>query len=138
MEKKYMKLALKEAIKAYDKDEVPVGAIIVMNGKVITKAHNKKQTTKLIASHAEILAIEKACKKIGDWRLSECVMYVTLEPCDMCRAFLKESRISKVVYGTKKERTHSSLKPIIIFEETIESHEECEKIMKDFFKSKRK
>ena len=81
---KFMKLALKEAKKAFDKEEIPVGVVIVKDDKVIAKAHNLKESKNIATSHAEILAIEKACKKLGAWRLLDCEMYVTLEPCPMC------------------------------------------------------
>ena len=84
LEKKFMKEALKEAKKAYDKEEVPVGAVIVRNGKIISKAHNLKESKKDCTCHAEILAIQKASKKLNSWRLIDCEMYVTLEPCSMC------------------------------------------------------
>ncbi len=102
---KYMKVALKEAQKAFEKEEIPVGAIIVKDGKVIAKAHNSKETSKNACGHAEILAIEKACKKLNSWRLLNCEMYVTLEPCPMCAGALINSRISKVYIGTDDEKT---------------------------------
>lgn len=102
---KYMKVALKEAQKAFEKEEIPVGAIIVKDGKVIAKAHNSKETSKNACGHAEILAIEKACKKLNNWRLLNCEMYVTLEPCPMCAGALINSRISKVYIGTDDEKT---------------------------------
>lgn len=95
-----MNVALEEAYKAYDKGEIPVGAIIVKDGKIIAKAHNLKESLKLPTAHAEMLAIEEACKKLGNWRLSGTEMYVTLEPCAMCAAAIAQSRISKVHIGT--------------------------------------
>lgn len=94
----FLKIALKEALIAFNKNEVPVGAVIVKNGKILAKAHNKKEKQNDVLSHAEILAIKKASKKIGDWRLKDCVMYVTLKPCSMCLSVIKQSRISKVFY----------------------------------------
>ena len=96
----YIDFALKEAKKAFFKNEVPVGAVIVKNGKIIAKAHNKKIKYNDIFNHAEIIAIKKATKIIGDWRLNECDMYVTLEPCPMCAGAIRESRIRKVYIGT--------------------------------------
>ena len=90
---KYMKLALKEAYKAFDKDEVPIGALIVLDGKVIARAHNLREKKQISTAHAEILAIEKACKKLGTWRLENCELYVTLEPCPMCAGAIIQSRI---------------------------------------------
>ena len=94
----FLKIALKEALIAFNKNEVPVGAVIVKDGKILAKAHNKKEEQNDVLSHAEILAIKKASKKIGDWRLKDCVMYVTLKPCPMCLSVIKQSRISKVFY----------------------------------------
>ena len=96
----FMKIAITEAIKGKNKGEIPVGAIIVKNGEIIAKAHNLKETLKLSTAHAEILAIEEACKKIDNWRLTGCEMYVTLEPCAMCASAIAQSRISKVYIGT--------------------------------------
>ena len=112
MEEKFMKLALKEAQKAYDKLEVPVGAVIVKDGKVIAKAHNLKETKFDTTKHAEILAIQKASKKLESWRLLDCEMYVTLEPCDMCKEIIKQSRIDNVYYlvnsNFKKVNTYNT------------------------------
>ena len=94
----YMLIALKEARKAYYKDEVPVGAVIVQNNKIVGKAYNKKEQNKCALLHAEIIAIEKACKKIDNWRLLNSTIYVTLEPCPMCASAIKQSRIKKIVY----------------------------------------
>ena len=102
---KYMKIALKEAEKAFNKEEIPVGAIIVKDGQVVSKAHNLKETSKNACGHAEILSIQKACKKLDSWRLLDCEMYVTLEPCPMCAGALINSRISKVYIGTDDEKT---------------------------------
>lgn len=138
MIKPYMEMAIKEAKKAYNKNEVPVGAVIVKEGKVIAKAHNNKLLTNLVTSHAEALAVEKACKKISDWRLNGCVMYVTLEPCKMCKAILEESRIDKVIYGTKQTKVTDLQNLNTIYEEMVDGQQECAQMMKDFFKSKRK
>lgn len=96
----YMKIALEEAKKAYYKGEVPIGAVIVKNDEIIAKAHNLKETLKSVIAHAEILAIEEASKKINDWRLNDCEMYVTLEPCSMCASAIAQARISKLHIGT--------------------------------------
>lgn len=95
-----MEIALREAEKALKKREIPVGAVIVKDGEVIAKAHNLKETLKMPTGHAEILAIEEACKKIDNWRLSGAEMYVTLEPCPMCAAAIAQSRISRIYIGT--------------------------------------
>ena len=93
----YMDIALEEANKAYLKGEVPVGAVIVKDNKVIAKAHNLKETNKSVLAHAEVLAIEEACKVLGDWRLNGAEMYVTLEPCSMCASAIGQARISKYI-----------------------------------------
>ena len=94
---KFMKEALNEAKKAYEKLEVPVGAVIVKNGKIIARAHNEKETKFDTTKHAEILAIQKASKKLKSWRLIDCDMYVTLEPCPMCAGAIINSRIRKCI-----------------------------------------
>jgi tRNA(adenine34) deaminase len=83
---------------------VPVGAVIVKNNKIISKAYNKKEKTKNVTKHAEIIAISKACKKIKNWRLDECEIYVTMEPCMMCCGAIEQSRIKKIIYGVKNEK----------------------------------
>jgi len=144
---KYMKLAIKEAQKAYDKGEIPVGAIIVKDGKVIARAHNLKEQKNDTTKHAEILAIQKASKKLGCWRLEECDMYVTLEPCSMCAGALIQSRINKLYIGTMDYKTGAcgsvlnlltdyKFNHIVDFESGILA-DECERILKDFFKDLR-
>ncbi len=106
MEKEdFMKEALKEAEKAYKKLEVPVGAVIVKDGKIIAKAYNQKEEKKSPTKHAEIIAIEKACKKLDNWRLNGCEMFVTLEPCPMCAGAIINSRIDKLYIGAKEEKS---------------------------------
>ena len=94
----FMDIAIKEAEKAYKKGNVPVGCVIVCDNKVISKAHNTKNTSNISINHAEILAIRKACKKLNSWYLNNCELYVTLKPCKMCESAIAESRISKVNY----------------------------------------
>ena len=101
---KYMKIALNEAEKAYKNGDVPVGAVIVKNNKIISKAYNKKEKNKVSVYHAEILAIIKACKKLKTWRLDGCSLYVTLEPCLMCSGAIIQSRISKLYFATENEK----------------------------------
>ena len=147
-EEKFMKEALKEAKKAYLKDEIPVGAIIVKDDKIIARAHNTKETKGIAINHAEILAIEKACKKLGVWRLIGCEMYVTLEPCSMCAGALINSRIEKLYIGTLDEKTGACGSKLNLLEDYKFNHkieinkyilkEECEKILKEFFKELRK
>lgn len=148
MNEKYMKLAIKEAMKARDIDEVPIGAIIVKDDKVIAKAHNLREKKQQATAHAEILAIEKACKKLGTWRLEDCILYVTLEPCAMCTGATILSRIKHVVFGAKDPKGGCVESCIEMYKQqgfnhypTYESgilEEECSKIVSDFFKEKRK
>lgn len=104
----YMQLAYKESLKAFKKKEIPVGVIITKNNKVISKAHNDRQKKYSVLGHAEINAITKAEKKIKDWRLDGCEMYVTLYPCEMCEKIIKECRLSKVYYLLEKNQDSSS------------------------------
>ena len=148
MKNEFMQIALKEAKKAYDKLEIPVGAVIVRNGEVIAKAHNLKETKFDTTKHAEILAIQKASKKLESWRLLDCEMYVTLEPCSMCAGAIINSRIKKVYIGTCDEKTGAACSVLNLFEDYKFNHkveiekgimqEDCEKILKDFFKMLRK
>ena len=143
MEEKFMKEALKEAQKAYKKLEVPVGAVIVKDGKIIARGHNLKETKLNTIKHAEIIAIEKASKKLSSWRLENCDLYVTLEPCMMCTGAIIESRIKKIYYATKSDK-YGSLNKITEKNKTKMQINEgiCKKesidILKKFFKEKRK
>lgn len=146
MEEKFMKEALKEAQKAFEKDEVPVGAVIVKDNKIIARAHNVKETKHDATSHAEILAIQKACKKLGAWRLTDCDMYVTLEPCSMCAGALINARLRTIYIGTQDEKTGACGSVLNLleykFNHKIEIQkyilkDECEKILKDFFRQLR-
>ncbi len=101
----FMAAAIKEAKKAYEKGEVPVGAVIVKDGKIIARAHNTRETKKNSTHHAELLAIDKACKKLGGWRLWQCELYVTLEPCPMCTGAIINSRLRRVVFGAADEKS---------------------------------
>ena len=148
MEEKFMKAALKEAKKAYDKLEVPVGAVIVKDGKIIARAHNLKETKYDTTKHAEILAIQKASKKLNSWRLIDCEMYVTLEPCSMCAGALINSRIKKVYIGASDRKTGAVGSVFNLLEDYTFNHkveyekgvlqDECESILKEFFKELRK
>ena len=109
MKEKYMKLAIDEANKALEIGEMPVGCIVVYKNEIIGKGFNKKETTKNSLMHAEIIAIDEACKKIGDWRLNECEMYVTLEPCLMCIGAILECRIKKVYCGLTNNKFHEEI-----------------------------
>lgn len=99
----YMKLAIEEAKKALEKEEVPIGCVIVYHDEVIASSYNRKTIDNIATSHAEILAINEACKKLGTWYLDECVLYTTIEPCLMCTGAIMQSRIKRVVYGSKNE-----------------------------------
>ena len=148
MEERFMKEALKEAKKAYNKLEIPVGAVIVKDGKIIARAHNQKETKLDTTKHAEILAIQKASKKLGSWRLIGCEMYVTLEPCPMCAGAIINSRIKNVYIGTMDEKTGAAGSKLNLFKDYTFNHkvnletgvlkQKCEKILKDFFKELRK
>ena len=100
---KYMKFALIEAQKALSKNEVPVGCVIVKDDKIISKGYNKKEQNHCSIYHAEIIAIEKACKKLGDWRLEDCTLFVTMEPCAMCAGAILNHRIKNVVFGISEQ-----------------------------------
>lgn len=100
-DEQYMQLAIEEAKKAAEMDEVPIGAIIVYEGEVIATGHNKRESSQRSMSHAELIAIERANAKLGSWRLEDCTLYVTLEPCPMCAGALVQSRMKRVVYGAK-------------------------------------
>ncbi len=135
----YMKLAIKEAKKANKKDEVPIGAIIVKNNKVIAKSYNRKSIDNIATSHAELLAINKACKKLKSWYLDDCTLYTTVEPCMMCTGAIIQSRIKRVVYGTKNE-SFGYLSKINNSKIKIKSNvlkDECINLLSTFFKNKR-
>ncbi len=143
-----MKEALKEAKKAYEKLEVPVGAVIVKNGEIIARGHNLKETKYDTTKHAEIIAIQRASKKLNAWRLEDCEMYVTLEPCTMCAGAIINSRIKKVYIGTEDPKSGACGSILNLFTDYKFNHKveyekgimqkECEKILKDFFKDLRK
>lgn len=146
MEEYFLDLAIKEAEKATLEGEVPVGAVIVKNNEVIAIAHNLKERLKDPTAHAEMLAIKQACKKIGDWRLNGCDLYVTLEPCPMCAATICQSRISKVYIGTFDPVAGACGSVInLIQNEYLKYHvdvewiysEKCSEVLKGFFQSKR-
>lgn len=97
----HMQMAIEEAEKAAAKGEVPIGAVIVHQGEVIARAHNLRETTRNAVTHAELLAIQEACQKLGNWRLEETILYVTLEPCPMCAGAILQARVPRVVYGAR-------------------------------------
>ena len=134
MQEKYIELAIKESKKAALKGEVPIGCIIVKNKKVIAKAHNIVEKKKSAIMHAEILAINKASKKLKNWRLLDCEMYVTLEPCNMCMNAIELSRIKKVYYLTKKSKNIEIKNNKY---EHIKGKNESLKLIQTFFKKRR-
>lgn len=137
---KYMTIALKEALKAAKCGDVPVGAVIVKNNKIISKGHNKKEKRKVVTRHAEIEAIEKACKKLKTWHLDGCEIYTTIEPCLMCYGAIEQARIEKIIFGTENEKfgyiSNQQIESKIKFESGI-LKSECAKIIKNFFLKKR-
>ena len=145
---KFMKAALKEAEKAEQKEEVPIGCVIVKDGKIFARAHNLRQTKRLATAHAEILAIEKACRKIKDWRLDGCEIFITLEPCAMCAGAIANARISKVYFGAYEKKGGGAVSKFNILSESGLNHvteweggvleEECSAVIKNFFSSRRK
>lgn len=136
---KYMLEALKEANKAFSINEVPIGCVIVKDNKIISRGYNKKESTKLATSHAEIIAINKACKKLNNWRLLDCTLYVTVEPCLMCCGAIIQSRIKKVVYGTSNENYGAVelLEKNNIEVEKNVLQNECSLVLQEFFKKRR-
>ena len=144
---KYMKLAYKEALKALHNDEVPVGAVIVKEGKIIAKAYNMKESKQCGVYHAEILAIMRACKKLSNWRLENCDIYITLAPCPMCASAIKQSRISNVYCGlsnsdsstmniTKKILENNDINSSVNFYTDLFS-DEISALLKEFFVNRR-
>ena len=142
----FMKLALKEAQKAYDIGEVPIGCVIVKDDKVIARGYNKREKLNSSLAHAEIIAINKASKKLNSWRLEGCKMYITLEPCIMCGGAIIQSRIDEVIYGAKDNRfgVHDSITNIFnlkfnhsVFIKNKVLENECSNIISDFFKKLR-
>ncbi len=139
----YMELALKEAYKSYKKGDVPVGAVIVKNGKIIAKAHNLKEKKHNPLMHAEIIAINKASKRLKRWRLDDCELYVTMEPCMMCTGAIIQSRIKKVYYSIENHdfgalKNISQDKKYNIFIDNTMGTNESLNMLKKFFEERRK
>ncbi|MBE6047971.1 MAG: nucleoside deaminase [Clostridium sp.] len=143
----FMNYAIEEGIKGLESGEIPVGAIIVKDGIIIGRAHNRKETLKDPTAHAEILAIREACDSIGDWRLNGCEMYVTLEPCPMCTAAILQSRISKLYIGTFNKDMGACGSVINLidnrslnsFVNTIWTYDKrCSRLITEFFNNRRK
>ena len=142
----FMLEAIKEAEKALDKKECPIGCVIVKDGKILVRAHNLRLTRGNAICHAEVLAVDKACRKIGDFRLTDCDMYVTLEPCTMCSGAIIQSRIRKVYFGAYEPKSGAVCSCNDIFNvEHGHNHkveyeggileEQCAAMMKDFFRN---
>jgi len=148
MDNYFMKEAICEAVKAYRLKEIPIGAIVVKNDKIVGRGHNLKETLKDATLHAEILAIKDACKNLGGWRLSGCTMYVTIEPCAMCAGALVNARIERLVIGAKDYKTGACGSILNIVQMEKLNHEitvdfgilenECSNLLKDFFTELRK
>lgn len=148
IQEKYMKEALKQAKKAYALGEVPIGCVIVHGGKIIGRGYNRRNTDKNTLSHAEITAINKASKKIGDWRLEECTLYVTLEPCQMCAGAIVQARIPEVVMGCMNPKAGCAGSVLNILDMPQFNHQvavtrgvleqECSDMLKTFFTELRK
>ncbi len=144
---KYMKAALKQAKKAYAIDEVPIGCVIVHNGKIIGRGYNRRNTDKTTLGHAEITAIKKASKIIGDWRLEDCTIYITLEPCQMCAGAIVQARIPNVVIGSMNPKAGCAGSILNILEMPQFNHRcevtrgvmeaECSDMLSAFFKELR-
>ena len=144
----YMKEALKAAQDAYDAGEVPIGAVIVHNGEIIGRGFNRRNTEGNPLCHAEIIAINEAAHFMGDWRIEECTMYVTVEPCPMCAGAIVQARIPRVVYGAKNPKAGCAGSVLDVLNEPKLNHqvdvtegvlkEECAAMMKEFFKRFRK
>lgn len=148
MKEKFMEEAVRQARKAAAIGETPIGAVIVKDGKIIARGYNKRETKKNSLCHAEIIAINKACRKLGGWRLHGCDLYVTLEPCPMCAGAIVQSRIDRVFFGAYDYKGGCSESRINLFEKGLFNHNveaaggimesECVKILQDFFENLRK
>ena len=147
IDEKYMRQAIRQAKKAYELDETPIGCVIVREGKVIGRGYNRRNTDKNPLAHAEITAIRKASRKLGDWRLEECTLYVTLEPCQMCAGAIVQSRVARVVAGCMNPKAGCAGSILNLLDmkefnhqvqlETGVMEEECSALMKEFFKELR-
>ena len=147
-DEKYMSAALAQAVKAYKIKEVPIGCVIVHDNKIIARGYNRRNTDKTTLGHAEITAIRRASKVLGDWRLEECTMYVTLEPCQMCAGAIVQARIPRVVIGSMNPKAGCAgsimnLLQVDKFNHQVEIEkgileEECSSLLKDFFRNLRK
>ncbi len=147
-DEKYMREAIKQARKAAKIDEVPIGCVIVYDDKIIARGYNRRNTDKSTLAHAEIIAIRKAAKVIGDWRLEDCTMYITLEPCPMCAGAIVQARIPRVVVGAMNPKAGCAGSVINLLQMEGFNHkaeltsgvlvDECRTMLQDFFKEMRK
>ena len=146
-EEKYIKLALKQAKKAQLIDEVPIGCVVVKDDKVIARGYNLRETKNNVIKHAEIVAIEKACKKLGSWRLVDCDIYVTLEPCPMCAGAIYQARMKRVIFGASDLKAGALGGNFDMYKEKLNHYpevikniceNECSEIIREYFKNKRK
>ena len=147
LEAKYMKAAIREAKKAYKLEEVPIGCVIVREGKIIARGYNRRNTDKNTLAHAELTAIKKASKKCGDWRLEDCTMYVTLEPCQMCAGAIVQSRLKKVVSAAMNPKAGCAGSVLNLLQmpgfnhqveiETGTLEKECSELLSAFFRELR-
>lgn len=145
-DEKFMHLALEQAHLAYQIGEVPVGAVVVKDGEIVGTGYNRRETDKNAVAHAELLAIDDACKRLGGWRLWECELYVTLEPCPMCAGAIINSRIKRLIYGASDKKAGSVESVVRMFDLPYNHkppytagvlEEECSQILKSFFKEMR-
>lgn len=146
-EEKYMKEAIRQARKAWKLQEVPIGCVIVKDGKIIARGYNRRNTDKNTLAHAELLAIRKASRAVGDWRLEDCTMYITLEPCQMCAGAIVQARIPRVVIGSRNPKAGCAgsilnLLQVPEFNHQVELkdgvlEEECSAMLTDFFRELR-
>ena len=146
-DEKFMKEAIKQAKKAEAIGDVPIGCVIVHDGKIIARGYNKRNKDKTVLAHAELLAMKKACKKLGDWRLEDCTMYITLEPCQMCAGAIVQARIDKVVIGSMNPKAGCAGSVLNLLEMDGFNHkvevergvlqEECSEMLSAFFRKLR-
>ena len=146
-DEKFMELALEEARKAYALDEVPIGAVVVLNGEVVGRGHNEKEMRQDATAHAEILALRDAMEKMGSWRLTDAVLYVTIEPCVMCIGALIQARLARIVFGARDPKFGGVVSLHHLADDSRHNHrmvytegiheDKARKLMQDFFRAKR-
>ena len=146
-DEKFMQLAVEQAKKAYQIDEVPIGAVVIKDGEVVGAGYNRRETGKNALYHAELMAIDEACRKLGGWRLWQCELYVTMEPCPMCAGAIINSRLRRIVYGCDDYKA-GSVKSVVNLFELPYNHkpeyiggvlaDECSAMLSDFFQGTQK